>query len=259
MPGYKTLGTALALACLLASGHALAQQKKPPLAMEGFTEDKHKSCIACHRSDPVKDIFHTRHANKDNPDTPAAKEQCESCHGPSAAHANFPLQVKNFRFGKRSDKTAAQQNEICLKCHADDKAKNWQDDMHDETSLMCGSCHSVHKREDPLLNQALTAYICVQCHEKVRAEQHIVGLHIIESGTVSCTNCHDPHAKRGTILCANCHEQDAATLAAQSAKAQEFHATTQANNLPCMKCHRGVAHGVPKWVEEMSKQQQQQR
>ena len=90
-------------------------------------------------------------------------------------------------------------------------------------------------------------------------KHHIVGLHIIESGTVSCTSCHDPHAKRGTMLCANCHEQDAATFAAQSAKAQEFHATMQANNLSCVKCHRGVAHGVPKWVEEMSKQQQQQQ
>lgn len=245
---------ALCLAAL--AGGAAAQKAQLPL--EGYTQTKHKKCISCHRSDPVKEIFKTLHADAKNPDTPAANEQCESCHGPGAAHVGFPLQVQVFNFGENSPRSTAEQSGMCLKCHQDGKQSEWKDGMHDQPTISCVTCHSVHKSEDPILNQALAADRCVECHKEMNAQQHVVGLHVIENGKVSCTDCHNPHAKLDTSLCVNCHDQDEATLAKQSAKAQEFHAAMRENNLSCLKCHRGTAHGVPAWVKELAEKQQAQ-
>ena len=232
---------------------------KSDLPMEGYTEGKHKTCISCHQSDPVKKMFLTKHADIDNPDTPAAKEQCESCHGPSAAHANFPLQVKNFRFGDNSPNSKQEQNQMCLTCHQDEQRKDWQGGMHEQGELSCANCHTMHRERDPLLDHTKSALICVNCHEDKRAQQHIKGLHVIEDGKVSCTDCHNPHAKLDAQLCIDCHHQDKETLAKQSSKAQSFHATMIEKNLSCLKCHSGVAHGVPSWVEEINQQQKSDR
>jgi len=225
------------------------------LPIEGFTKEKYKACVSCHQSDPVKQVFRTKHADADNPDTPASKEHCEACHGPSAAHANFPLQVKNFHFGDNSANSKDEQSAVCLNCHEDEQRDEWKGGMHDKGELGCADCHTVHKEHDPLLDHTKTAMVCVSCHEEKKTAQHIKGLHIIESGKASCTDCHNPHASLDAKLCVNCHDQDAATLAKQSGKAQEFHATVIENELSCLKCHRGVAHGVPRWVEEINKQQ----
>ncbi len=239
---------------IFSSSYAAAEKRN--LQLDGFTEGKHKTCISCHRSDPVKQLFLTKHADADHPDTPAAKEECESCHGPSAAHANFPLQIKNFRFGDNSPNSKQEQNQVCLTCHEGEKRKEWHGGMHEKNELTCTNCHTIHKEHDPLLDHTQTARICTNCHKDIRAVQHIKGLHIIETGRVACTDCHNPHAKLDTKLCVNCHKQDAETLARQSLKAQSFHDTMVKNNLSCLKCHRGVAHGVPSWVDDIQKQQQ---
>lgn len=236
------------------SGYAAAESQD--LASEGFTDEKHKTCISCHQSDPVKQMFLTKHANADNPDTPASKEQCESCHGPSAAHANFPLQIKNFRFGVNSANSNEEQNKACLTCHADERREEWHGGMHEKGELSCASCHTIHKVNDPLLDHTQSALICIDCHNDKKATQHIKGLHIIETGKVACTDCHNPHAKLDGNLCVTCHKQDADTLGKQSQKAQGFHETMNKNELSCLKCHSGVAHGVPSWVEDIKKQQQ---
>ena len=226
------------------------------LALEGYTEGKHETCISCHQSDPVKQMFLTRHADSDNPDTPAAKEQCEACHGPSAAHANFPLQVKNFRFGDNSPNSKQEQNQVCLKCHQDEQRKDWDGGVHEQGELSCANCHTLHKEKDPLLDDTRSGLACVNCHKDKRTQQHIRVLHLIENGRVGCTDCHNPHAKLDTQLCVSCHKQDKQTLAKQSQKAQSFHATMIEKKLPCLNCHRGVAHGVPSWIEDIRQQQE---
>jgi len=225
------------------------------LPIEGYTKEKYKACVSCHQSDPVKEVFLTEHADASNPDTPAAKEQCEACHGPSAAHANFPLQVKNFRFGGNSPNNRIEQNDVCLNCHGGEQSGAWHGGMHDKGELSCADCHTIHEHHDPLLDQTKTAAVCISCHKEKKSAQHIKGMHIIESGKTSCTDCHNPHASLDAKLCVSCHEQDEATIAKQSEKAQEFHATVIEEDLSCLECHRGVAHGVPSWVEDIRKQQ----
>ena len=65
------------------------------------------------------------------------------------------------------------------------------------------------------------------------------------------------HADLDAMHCLNCHQQNAETFALQSSKARGFHQTTIRNNLSCLRCHRGVAHGVPGWVEAIRKGQHQ--
>ena len=252
-----SLGFFLLLNMVLLNTVALAGDSE--LSMQGFTEGQHKTCIECHQSDPVKQIFLTKHADASNPDTPAAKEQCESCHGPSAAHANFPLQVKNFRFGDSSDNSKQEQNKVCLECHQDEARKDWHGGVHDKGELSCANCHTLHREMDPLMDDTRSGIACIGCHKDKRAQQHIKGLHLIENGKVGCSDCHNPHAKLDTKLCVNCHEQDQQTLATQSQKAQSFHATMIEKKMPCLECHRGVAHGVPSWVEDLKKQQDANR
>ena len=44
------------------------------------------------------ELVKTPHANFEDPRSPASREQCESCHGPSGTHVDFPMQVGNIRF-----------------------------------------------------------------------------------------------------------------------------------------------------------------
>jgi predicted CXXCH cytochrome family protein len=242
----------LAFSLILFFPLASADKKLP---MEGYTKGKHKTCVSCHRSDPVKAMFLTKHADASREGTPAAQKECESCHGPSQAHANFPLQVKNFRFGNQSPNSKKEQNAMCLECHDDEKRKEWQGGMHENAELSCTNCHTIHKESDPLLDHTKSAMVCVTCHKDKKTAQHIKGLHLIESGKVSCTDCHNPHAKLDAQLCVNCHVFDEKHLAKQSEKAQEFHAAVNKNNLSCMQCHKGVAHGLPSWVKDAQRAQ----
>jgi predicted CXXCH cytochrome family protein len=253
---HKTRLFALAFAWVtLLASPALGQDKN--LRAEGFTEGKHKNCIGCHQSDPVKEMFRTRHADSKHPDTPASKEECEACHGPSEAHSNFPLQIRNFRFGDDSPNSKKEQNQACLRCHESIASEVKAGAMHKESELSCASCHTMHTQNDPLLDHSQTALICVNCHTEKQPQQQVKGLHLIENGRVTCLDCHNPHAKLNDATCTHCHEQDTKTLSTQSPKAQEFHRTTRDKNLSCLKCHSGVAHGVPDWVDAIHNQQQE--
>ncbi|MDA8752689.1 NapC/NirT family cytochrome c, partial [Halieaceae bacterium] len=42
--------------------------------------------------------------------------------------------------------------------------------------------------------------------------------------------------------CRNCHVTERMLLAAQSAKAREFHQAMQKNGKTCIDCHTGIAH-----------------
>ena len=52
--------------------------------------------------------------------------------------------------------------------------------------------------------------------------------------------------------CLDCHEKEMPGL---EEKALIFHQAGKANDLSCMRCHGGVAHGLPDWVVEMREAQ----
>ncbi len=59
------------------------------MAAEEYTSKGADSCLMCHRAEKwgVMPIFDSKHGSLTDPDAPFSNEQCESCHGPSNAHA----------------------------------------------------------------------------------------------------------------------------------------------------------------------------
>jgi nitrate/TMAO reductase-like tetraheme cytochrome c subunit len=52
--------------------------------------------------------------------------------------------------------------------------------------------------------------------------------------------------------CLDCHADAMLTL---EQEAQAFHKTADDNKLYCMRCHGGVAHGLPEWVPALRRTQ----
>ena len=79
-----------------------AERARLATAQPEYLNGGAKACLDCHRTERVMGIAETGHAKRDNPNTPASLQACESCHGPSATHSRFPMQVENVHFGKKS-------------------------------------------------------------------------------------------------------------------------------------------------------------
>ena len=185
---------------------------------------------------------------------------CEACHGSAAAHMKRQAIVGRVPPPMTFDQPSPAQgkNTVCLACHDDQSRSHWTGSPHDIKGTACVDCHVVHAEHDQVMSVETQSSVCYECHEgKQRAEQADVTLHIIENDQSSCSACHDSHAGAEEMKCLSCHLLNVETLAGQPPKARGFHHTTIKNNLSCLRCHRGVAHGVPGWVEEISKKQQQ--
>ena len=112
---------------------------------------------------------------------------CEGCHGPGSKHMENPADpAGNFRFGKNSPLIAADQNDVCLQCHARGKQILWAGSQHEARDVTCVTCHTVHgpasaKGQLKLVKQerydsrsqlldAVEYDLCGQCHQ-VKAMQ----------------------------------------------------------------------------------------
>ena len=269
MPGFRLNGNMTIISvmamllCFALTGLALAAgEEKSALAAE-YSKGA-KQCMNCHKKLKGKETAHyfslSRMDSSTYPAFPTVdgKHYCETCHGPAGAH------TKKQAGGGRvpppmsfsQDTPAQEKNTVCLVCH-DDKS-HWMGSPHDIKGMACVDCHAVHAEQDPVLAFETQFVVCYDCHQDMqRGEQADVTLHMIENDQVSCSACHDPHAGSDVMLCLNCHQQDTETFARQSPKARVFHTTTIKNNLSCLRCHSGVAHGVPDWVADIKEQQQQ--
>ena len=90
-------------------------------------------CLGCHERPGIMEILETPHADLDNPHTPASNEECESCHGPSGTHVNFPMQVGNIRFTKHAKTPVSERNATCLGCHDEGEQAHWATGAHGES------------------------------------------------------------------------------------------------------------------------------
>ena len=255
---------AMVLGFVLAEPALAAGEEESAMAAEYSSGAK--LCIACHQKLKGKNTPHyvslAKMDSSTGPAFPMADgiHYCEACHGPAADHA------KRQAGGSRvpppmnfsQDKPAQEKNTVCLACHDDQSRAHWIGSPHDIEGTACADCHAVHAEHDQVLSLEAQSGVCYDCHEdKQRAERADETLHIIENDQVSCSTCHDPHADINAMHCLSCHQQNAETIALQTSKARGFHQTTIKNNLSCLRCHRGVAHGVPGWVIDIRKEQQQ--
>lgn len=183
-----------------------------------YSEHGTATCMQCHNEAPATDILKTAHAMKGDARTPAGQHGCESCHGPSDAHARgfaagkptLPAVVFN---GPNASPVSVR-NQACLGCHQDAKRMNWGGSAHQNANLACVSCHTMHVVKDPILTRATQPGKCFTCHAQQRAESFEYSHHPMREGKVVCSDCHSPHGSAGPKLlkemtvnqtCYGCH------------------------------------------------------
>ena len=214
-----------------------------------FADGGVETCLRCHDTRNIEAVFETPHMKEGSSlDSPAAREQCESCHGPSARHVRFPLHVGNIRFTRRDDTTTkAARNRACLECHLGDDRAHWDASPHGFDDISCVDCHVVHAVSDPILAKATQTKRCAEgCHLEILEKQPVATPHPFEGEeAVLCTACHDPHGPFDQTACLDCHPWQPKDLAAQSPKARGYHERAISQEIACTECHQGFVHPLP--------------
>jgi DmsE family decaheme c-type cytochrome len=152
-----------------------------------------KVCQACHPG--VWLNFH-RNAHFRSHATGAELPErtgCEGCHGSGRDHVRGAGDKTKIRvFG---DLTPSAVIETCLGCHSGDFPRaHIQRSSHTLAGVACTSCHSIHHSpETKFLLASKQADLCYQCHPTVRSQFAMPFKHRVNEGSVSCTDCHNPH------------------------------------------------------------------
>jgi nitrate/TMAO reductase-like tetraheme cytochrome c subunit len=230
-------------------------------AAQKYSDEGAKACLDCHETEYIMGILKTAHGKVEDPTTPAATRECQSCHGPSAKHMMFPMQVENMHFGKKSTSEPASQNESCLECHKDGHRENWKAGAHGFEKVTCSTCHSMHDPQKVVPSRAEVKATCTAagCHDLMlkQAEPaeftHALGKNLSQKGALTCSGCHNPHGPLESERCFECHAQTAEVLAKESEKAKRFHEVATAKGTSCIRCHKGIAHPIRPLVLEESR------
>ena len=232
-----------------------------------YTQGGARTCVKCHDEPNVRPILQTPHAVRGDARTPFAQHDCESCHGPSEAHAaghgrNRPL--PDVVFVGPNASPVAKRNEVCLNCHQSGLRMNWQGSPHESNEIACSNCHNPHESKDPVLVKATQAPVCFNCHKQQRAESMLYSHHPVREGLVSCSDCHNPHGSPGpkqlkefsvNETCYNCHTEKRGPMLWEHQPVREDctichtpHGSTEQRlmkermNFMCSSCHSAVGN-----------------
>jgi DmsE family decaheme c-type cytochrome len=193
-------------------------------------------CVTCHEG-VDKSLAGTAHARAADPRSPAAKQGCESCHGPGGKHIEDPSASNTLR---KFDKiTPAEASAACVSCHNKSEHRMWEGSAHDARNVSCVTCHSVHapKSERAQLKTATQVETCATCHKtqtlKVRRSAHMP----VQEGKMECSTCHNPHGSSnvknlrvGNYVnesCVSCHTEKRGPFLFEHAAGRES----------CVSCH----------------------
>ncbi len=233
--------TLLLLLLVIAPGALTAQE----WASEDFVGAPR--CLDCHNALETGHSAHERALGRGD----TALFRCEACHGPGKDHAQrqasgdwTPPPVSFNR-----DESAFLGNTQCLACHDDSLDHAWENSAHDLGALSCDACHGVHEAQDPASAPDASLAVCGRCHDDLLVGEAVQGHHPFLEQDVGCDGCHNPHGDLFSMQCGDCHEFTPETLASQGQRVRQFHVTAMGKELDCARCHGGVAHGVPDWVE----------
>ena len=155
---------------------------------------------------------------------------CETCHGPSAKHAEDPMSVKPY---------APRDRKFCPVCHAYDRSRpTGFPQINPTIHNPLKPCITCHKPHDPVPPEV--PHECSACHAQI-ARTKAVSSHAL----LRCTTCHTvperhksaprtatPSKPERREFCGMCHGKDAAEKTAP-----KVDVTTHGCPYLCWQCH----------------------
>lgn len=251
----------------------------PAAAAQEFSAQGADSCLPCHAAGMPLDatpIFATPHASREDPRAPFSQQQCESCHGPAAEHVHAQQRglagLPPIAFGSDSPTPVDEQNAVCLGCHESHGRLAWFGSRHATAGLPCAACHQVHRERDRVFDAVEQQQLCFDCHPRKRSESLRASTHPLRSGSMSCSDCHDPHdgghdflLRRETVneTCFDCHAEKRGPFLWEHAPASEDcslchqpHGSshpallTRRPPLLCQQCHSPAGHPSTPYTSE---------
>ena len=207
----------------------------PAAAQAGAAYVGEDTCLTCH-TDMAKGYHGSPHSVKTDARTPAAKQGCESCHGPGSKHMEDPAANPVLRFTKAKPD---QVNDACATCHTKGPHALWDGSQHETRGLSCITCHSVHspKSEVAQLKANNQRELCAACHRDKIAKADRSGHMPVREGKMACTSCHNVHGATNvrllnkgdspTEVCTYCHTEKRGPYLWEHAPSRDG----------CMTCH----------------------
>lgn len=227
------LVAAFAIACLTLAGTASAtagqEAGSPPSVPAQAPHGAYAgtaTCLTCHE-DQAASVTKGAHSHAFRAGTPMAPKGCqachgdtraalgcEACHGPGKEHAEAGGdKTRILRFGTLSPKQAS---DTCVSCHYRTDHAFWAGSQHDERSVGCTSCHSIHAPAGgSQLKAATETALCAQCHRTIVNKQYKFNHMPVREGKMECSSCHNVHGSRNVKLlkeggtvnesCTSCH------------------------------------------------------
>lgn len=202
--------------CAVAFARAGAQVPEPPASAAGATLVGAESCLECH-SDKKAGYANSLHGKAADPRTPAAKQGCETCHGPGSKHVEDPDVVKN-RPRNFSTLNADATTAVCATCHTSGEHALWAGSKHEARHVSCTTCHSVHNAKgEKLIKTETQPKLCASCHQNIVNKLNRFNHMPVREGKIVCSSCHNTHGsanvkmlRAGTTVdeaCASCHAE----------------------------------------------------
>jgi DmsE family decaheme c-type cytochrome len=201
-------------------GRAAAAAQAPQAA---YAQNPIATCLRdCHDSEPVTLILQTPHAVKADGRTPFAQHACETCHGASPEHIEVTTKPAAVVFRGPKASPVAARNSVCMSCHQTGLRLHWTGSQHESRGVACTDCHTIHAREQKVLNKATQAEVCFACHKEQRAQTRRISAHplavtgLSSTAKMACSDCHNPHGSVGPKLllkpsvnetCYTCHPE----------------------------------------------------
>ncbi len=215
-------------------GHAKSKKKKNGTIInfgkKAWTpvKDQNEKCLSCHQNQARVAWKGSSHEFAD--------VACASCH---SVHAQRDPILDKRR-----------QDEVCLTCHAKERAKFLQPSHHPvkEGRMACTDCHDVHGGHGSGAQvKATQRDKCVSCHAEKR------GPFLWEHAPAAedCLLCHTPHGsvqaallkKRPPLLCQECHSAAHAGMRLDGAALGALSQRAFLGAKGCVNCHSQV-HGA---------------
>lgn len=247
------------VAAIAPASTAPAAQAPPPAGFVG-----EQTCLTCHE-DKTKGYHGSKHSRTGNPRTPAAKNGCESCHGPGQAHVEGggdKTKIKN-----PNTMTPREVVDTCTTCHNRSEHNEWAGGKHDARGVSCLTCHGVHdyKAEKAQLKKESVTETCAQCHKTQVSKLHRTAHMPVREGKMECSTCHNPHGSQNVKMlregstineaCASCHAEKRGPFLWEHAAGREncvsCHDPHGSNNermlvakvpMLCQRCHTHSRH-----------------